>query len=188
MPTPVGRRGPSGADNEGTDTLQNVEFAVFEKENDADNDVFVVPLPLEDGPDFSDQEQIRDTQGDQIGTVTLTTPAWMFDKDIDYNFVIGSEQGAQINFAYIIDVSGSMSGSKLTEAKNAYAALTNALEANGVAQNSVFAVVPFNSSASLNAPLDSQGAISAIQALNAGGGTSFGPALAQAEAFFSSRS
>jgi len=185
--TIVHTRGPTGADNEGTDTLQNVEFAVFEKENDADNDVFVVPLPLEDGPDFSDQEQIRDTQGDQIGTVTLTTPAWMFDKDIDYNFVIGSEQGAQINFAYIIDVSGSMSGSNLTEAKNAYAALTNALEANGVAQNSVFAVVPFTSSASLNAPLDSQGAISAIQALNARGGTSFGPALAQAEAFFSSR-
>jgi len=181
-------RGPAGPTNEGTDTLTDVEFAVFEKADENDNDVFVVPLPLEDGPLFSEQDDIENADGDRIGTLTLEAPAWMFDRDVDYTFTIGSQQGAQINFAYIIDVSGSMSGQNIAEAKNAYVTLTNELIQNGTADRAVFGVVPFSSSASLNAPLDANGAISAVQALSAGGGTSFGPALAEAESFFSSRS
>ena len=110
----------------------------------------------------------------------------MFDSDADYTVNLStSGQGIQYNFAYIIDRSGSMSGSPLQEAKNAYVSLTNSLIDNGIADVSQFAVIPFNSSASLIGPLSPTDTISIIQGLSAGGGTNFGPALNQATQFFS---
>ena len=111
----------------------------------------------------------------------------MFDGDVEFSLTLGSDQGTLYNFAYIIDVSGSMSGTPLSQAKSAYSSLTQSLIDDGIAANSEFAVIPFNSSASLIAPLDASGAISSIGGLSAGGGTSFGPALSQAQSFFTSR-
>ena len=189
-----------GSQSDGKDTTKDIEFAVFEfvdadkNGSDDDGNLFFVPLQvdpddntkLKDGPKITPDEDIFDNEGNKIGTITVESPAWMFDGDVNYTLTIGSEQGILFNFAYIIDTSGSMRGTPLAGAKAAYQALTQSLIDDGIAGNSEFAVVPFNSSASLVAPLDAAGAISTINGLSAGGGTSFGPALTQAQNFFTS--
>lgn len=196
-----------GTQSDGKDTTKDIEFGVFEfvdvidkngnrnpDGQDDDGNLFFVPLQvdpddntkLKDGPKITPDEDIFDNEGNKIGTITVESPAWMFDGDVNYTLTIGSEQGILFNFAYIIDTSGSMSGTPLAETKAAYQALTQSLIDDGIAGNSEFAVVPFNSSASLNAPLDAAGAISTINGLSAGGGTNFGPALTQAQNFFTS--
>ena len=179
--------------DEGTDRLSDVEFAIFEKANPNDNEVFIVPLPVEDGPLVDTSADITDSQGDTVGALTLETPSWMFDGDVDYTFTIGgSALGTLYNFAYIIDVSGSMgsfvngSQTQLDVAQEAYETLTRNLINTSVASVSQFAVVPFNHGASLTANLDAQGAINAINSLTSSGGTSFGPPLATAENWFDS--
>lgn len=189
-----------GSATDGTDKTTGVEFAVFEY-SDADNDgvddngeTFFVPLmadaddptKLKDGPKLQYVEPAKDVDGNKVGDVTVNAPAFMFDGDISYNINIGAEQNILYNFVYIIDVSGSMRGNNLAQTQAAYVALTQSLITQGIADKSNFAVVNFNSSAWLTSGLDAQGVINTINALVAGGGTSFGPALAQAEGWFES--
>ena len=127
------------------------------------------------------------------GFISLELPTQTVDKTAKYELIISSSGngtpsaiagGGQFNFAYIIDVSGSMSGAAIQEAKNAYIALTNSLKAQGIAQVSRFAVIPFNGDATLAGPLSADEAIAAIQGLSASGSTDFDPPLEKAGEFY----
>ncbi|AFY58654.1 V8-like Glu-specific endopeptidase [Rivularia sp. PCC 7116] len=190
-----------GSQSDATDTTKDIEFGVFEfvdaDENGTDDDgnLFFVPLQvdpddntkLKDGALITPEEDILDDEGNKIGTITVESPAWMFDGDVNYTLTLGSEQGLLYNFAYIFDSSGSMSGTRIVEAKAAYQELTQSLIDDGIAANSEFAVVDFDSSASLFAPLDAPTTISTINGLVAGGLTNFNSALVEAQNFFTSR-
>jgi uncharacterized protein YegL len=128
-----------------------------------------------------------DDQGNSIGTITVRSPAWTFDGDVNYSLSLGARQGTLFNFAYIIDTSGSIEGEPLDQARQAYQTLTQSLISNGIAARSEFAVIEFNSFATLTGPIDAATAISTINGLSAGGGTEFGDALNQAQQFFQSR-
>ena len=205
-----------GTPEEEKDKTKDIEFGVFEFEDtdrdgiDDNEEVFYVPLQVDsedntkikDGAIITPEQDILNKDNEKIGTITVESPAWMFDGDVRYTLNIGSEQGLLYNFAYIIDTSGSMSGTPLAEAKNAYQTLTQYLMntsvagnsdslpvmPNSIAGNSEFAVIPFNYSASLNAPLNASEAISTINGLSTGGGTYFGDALTKAQEFFTSPS
>jgi len=192
-----------GNQSEGTDTVSNVEYAVFQFVDsdspgdadygtDDDGDMFFVPLltdlddptKLRDGELLNVGQDVLDTNSDLIGTMSLEIPAFMFDGDVNYTLTIGAEESILYNFAYIVDSSGSMSGQKMTDTKAAYVELTNALIDQGVADRSNFAVVDFDSYAYLYPNLDAQGAISRVNSLVAGGGTVFSYPLARAEEWF----
>ncbi|SMX33368.1 Calx-beta domain protein [Maliponia aquimaris] len=189
----------------GKDAIKNVEFAVFEFEDgqsrgdsgfgvDDDGKQLFVPLladpddptKLRDGELLNVGQDVKDVNDDLIGSLSVEIPAFMFDGDVEYTLMIGAEENILYNFVYIVDSSGSMSGGNIAETKAAYAALTQSLIDQGVADRSQFAVVDFDSSARLFANLDAQGAIAAVNGLVAGGGTNFGPALITAENWFES--
>lgn len=184
---------------DGTNTTKEVEFAVFEytDEQQDSKDQFFVPLQvdpddntkLKDGPLLDPgiaNVDVTDTGGAKIGNLSVEQPAFMYDGDIDYTLTLGSESNTLFNFAYIVDSSGSMGGQKIRDTKAAYQELTQSLIDQGVAARSNFAVVDFDSRSRLFDGLDAQGAINAVNGLNAGGGTSFGPALVDAEGWFES--
>ena len=189
-----------GSQSDGKDTTKDIEFGIFEfvdadkNGNDDDGNLFFVPLQvdpddntkLKDGPEITPEEDILDDEGNKIGTITVESPAWMFDGDVNYTLTIGSEQGILFNFAYIIDTSGSIAGTPLAQAKAAYQALTQSLIDDGIADNSEFGVVDFDSSGRLFAPLSASATISTINGLSAGGLTNFNSALTQALSFFNS--
>ncbi|MDJ0615779.1 MAG: VWA domain-containing protein, partial [Calothrix sp. MO_192.B10] len=172
-----------GTQWDGKDTLINVEYASFD--DSYGNSKLVNLNLLEDGPTDTNRVSFLSNSGDTI-YASLGSSTYMFDTDASYTINLSSSpQNFQYNFAYIIDVSGSMSGTPLAEAKNAYISLTNSLIDSGIADVSQFVVIPFNSSASASGLLDANQAISTIQGLSAGGGTSFQPALNTAYEFFS---
>jgi uncharacterized protein YegL/V8-like Glu-specific endopeptidase len=190
-----------GSKADAKDSLKEIEFGVFEYVDsdkdgkDDDGSLFYVPLQvdpkdskkLKDGSEINPEKDILDSKGAKIGTITVKSPAWTFDGDVKYSLTLGSKQGTLFNFAYIIDTSGSMFGDPLDQAKNAYQTLTQSLIDKGIAANSEFAVIEFNSSASLTGPINAATAISTINSLSAGGGTEFGDALNKAKQFFQSR-
>ncbi len=190
-----------GSKTDAKDSLKEIEFGVFEFEDanrdkqDDDGNLFFVPLQIDpknsakikDGPEITPEKAVLDAQGKNIGTITVKSPAWTFDGDINYSLSLGAKQGTLFNFAYIIDTSGSIAGEPLDQAKQAYQTLTQALISNGLAARSEFAVIEFNSFATLTGPIDAATAISTINGLSAGGGTEFGDALNQAQQFFQSR-
>ncbi|MEB3122948.1 MAG: Calx-beta domain-containing protein [Snowella sp.] len=105
--------------------------------------------------------------------------------EVTYTINLSSnQQGIQYNFAYIIDVSGSMSGSPLTQAKNAYSSLTDFLIGNGIADISQFVVIPFSSTSSRTNPMDAEDTKTTINGLSASGRTNFEAPLKQALQFF----
>ena len=190
----------TGKTSDGKDSTKAIEFAIFEyndsngDEVDDDNIEFFVPLlldpddktKLKDGPGLVYEKEVKDTNDATLGTITAELPAFMFDGDLEYTLTIGGEKSTLYNFVYVVDSSGSMSGNNITQTKTAYQTLTQSLIDQGIADRSNFAVVDFDSSARLIDNLDAQGAISAVNALSAGGGTNFGPALTEAENWFES--
>ena len=201
-------RHTKGTKKDATDKTKDIEFGVFEFEDtnrdgkDDNGELFYVPLQvdpedntkLKDGTIITPEQDIFNKDNEKIGTITVESPAWMFDGDVRYTLNIGSEQGILYNFAYIIDTSISMeekdgkTKTRLEQAQNAYETLTQSLISDGVADNSKFAVVPFNYNASLNAPLDASSAISNINGLSPYGWTNFDSALVEAKNFFNSSS
>ena len=173
-----------GTQTDGSDTLTNVEFAQFSDR--------LVPLPLEDGPEDTEEADILNADGGSEGTASLTLPTYTYDGDAEYTFTLSTADTSSLyNFAFIIDTSGSMDtnddgtpNNKLTNAKAAYTNLTNYLTEEDIA--SEFAVIPFNNSASLSDSLDATQTISTINGLSAGGDTNFNAALAEANSFFNS--
>ena len=145
-----------------------------------------ITVPLGDGPERTASTTVQDADGDTIGTLRLGLPTHAGDGDADYSLTVDTQaRGTQFNFAFIIDRSGSMRGSKLDEAQAAFDDLIDFLEREGIAQASQFAVIPFNNGASLSAGLDADAARGLVNGISAGGGTQFGPPLAEADAFFS---
>jgi V8-like Glu-specific endopeptidase len=197
-----------GTQVDGKDTTKEIEFAVFgysgAKNNKVDQDgnlivvdddnLFYVPLQVDptnpnkikDGPEINPNQDILDSRGGKIGNITVNSPAWTFDGDANYNLTLAKTNTA-FNFAYLIDTSNSMAGASLDLAKNAATNLTQSLFDQGIAANSTFAVIPFNSTATLNTPVDASATISAIDSLTASGKSNFVPALNQAQQFFQSR-
>lgn len=138
-----------------------------------------------DGPQWQSQADLEAASGQFVGSLELAAPIYSGDGVVEFTVSLGGlTQAAQYNIAYIIDVSGSMGGSRIFNARNAYIELTKELQALGIADVANFAVIPFNSSANLFADLSADEAIARVATLGAGGGTSFGPALAQAASFF----
>ncbi|NJO29791.1 MAG: VWA domain-containing protein [Richelia sp. SL_2_1] len=120
-------------------------------------------------------------ENQNLGTASLN-----LDDNANYQITLSPvNQNTQYNFAYIIDVSDSMSGEPLQAAKNAYISLTNSLIDSGISEVSQFAVIPFGSDALLNAPLNAAQAISTIEGLSLNGFTNFNAALEKANQFFS---
>lgn len=148
-----------------------------------------ITLNLEslDGPIQSVSGQLSDLSGSSNGVVSLQSPTFMADGNTEYTVSLaGVGQGLQYNIAYIIDVSGSMGGQRIADAKNAYIELTNQLVSLGIADVANFAVIPFQSSATLFGDLTADEAISRISSLNTGGGTNFGSGISRAQTFFDS--
>lgn len=143
-------------------------------------------LPIGDGPDATAQEDIIRDDGKKAGTLSISAPTYMFDGDADYEVLLStSGLGFQYNIAYIIDASGSMSGSRISTAKSAYNDLTNYLVSEGIADVSQFGVFSFGSTIKTNSsPLTAQQAVSAVNSTSAGGSTNFEAGLAAARVFF----
>lgn len=91
----------------------------------------------------------------------------------------------QFNFAYLVDTSDSFGADTLEEVKDAFISLTQSLVDRGIADVSQFAVIPFNSQASLYAPLNGAETISTIEGLSSNGLTNINDALEKANQFFS---
>jgi V8-like Glu-specific endopeptidase len=190
----------SGTRANGIDSLKEIEFGVFEFEDankdkqDDDGNLFYVPLlvdpknssKIKDGVEIKPSQDILNNSGSKIGTITVKSPAWTFDGDIDFSLTL-TKPSTAFNFAYIIDTSNSMAGAPLALAKNAAKTLTQSLIDKGIAANSSFAIIPFNSTATLTGPIDANAIISAIDSLTANGNSKFVPALNLAQLFFWSR-
>ena len=194
-----------GNHSEGTDTVSDVEYAVFQFVDtqafgaagygqDDDGVEFFVPLladlddptKLRDGELLHVGQDVLDQNTDSVGTMSLEIPAFMFDGDVNYTLTIGAEESILYNFVYIVDSSGSMYGTNMSETQAAYTALTQSLIAQGVAERSNFAVVDFDTYATLYDNLDAQGAINIVNSLVADELTYFLPPLNLAETWFES--
>ena len=176
-----------GTQTNGIDTLTNIELAQFSDR--------LVPLPLEDGPEDTEEADILNADGESEGTASLTLPTYTYDGNAEYTFALSTADTSSLyNFAFIIDVSGSMKfdldngeiigeNNKLVDAKAAYTNLTNYLNEEDIA--SEFAVIPFSNTATLSDALDATQTISTINGLSVIGDTNFNAGLAEANSFFS---
>jgi V8-like Glu-specific endopeptidase len=104
---------------DGKDSLKEIEFGVFEyidsnqDGQDDDGQVFYVPLQvdpntpakLKDGSEISPEQDILDNNGDKLGTITVKSPAWTFDGDVNYSLSLGAKLGKTFNIAFVIDTS-----------------------------------------------------------------------------------
>lgn len=144
-------------------------------------------IPYGDGPETTKETDLTQN-GNQIGVASLELPTYTTDGEVDYTVTLssgGQDVLGQFNFAYIIDTSGSVFGTPLDNAQDAFTNLTNFLINEGIAANSTFAVIPFSSGASLTGPLSPNDAINEIQSLSAFGSTNYNAALNKANEFFS---
>lgn len=171
----------SGSKADGTDTLTGVEKGKFLDRT--------VSFPLTDGPVATSRADIQGGGGQRVGTMAVSLPTMMLDRTADITVTLSSSGFTKkYNFAFIIDVSGSMAGSALTAAKNGYIALIDHLKKTGIADNSSFAVIPFASGASLIGPDTADAARATIAGLWSNGGTDYTEALTKASAYFTQTS
>ncbi len=159
----------------------------------------IIPLPLEDGEEKTESKQAVDTTANPNPNdpptppyVSLTAPVAMLDGDVDYTLNISPyKPDIQHNVVYIIDTSSSIDAVELQTMKDAYTNLTNYFVAQGIAENTNFGVVSFDSQARFS--LDSGGsqnltadeALAAIQSLttDTGIGTKYFDGLNKADQF-----
>lgn len=118
---------------------------------------------------------ISGVNDDEIGRLSLDIPAWSFDGDVDFELTIGTLEAIQYNFAYVIDVSGSMEDEPLAQAKAAYQSLTEDLadQFADIDDSADFAVVPFSSEATLLEQPSAAATIETVNGLTAGGATDY---------------
>ena len=187
-----------GTQEDGEDTLRNIEFAQFGG-NSADGvsgAPRIIPLPLEDGIASTVSEQVYveppvNFTSDPVTPpyVSLTAPISMLDGDIDYTLNISPyKPDTQYNISYILDTSGSMDAEELQTAKDAYIDLINYYIDTGVAENSNFSVISFSRFANPYFNLTAEQAISIIQNLitaPTSEGTKYNDALNQGLNFLS---
>lgn len=157
--------------------VKNVQYGQF------DNNV--IYRFGEDGPLDTEQEILQAADGSQVGVISIEAPSYALDSNVEFTVNLStSGVGTQYRVALIIDVSGSMGGTRIREAKAAYVDLIEYLKDEGIADVTEFAVIPFQSNAFLYEGLDADEAIARINALGAGGGTNFGPAISRGLEFF----
>jgi Ca2+-binding RTX toxin-like protein len=138
-----------------------------------------------DGPFETAQENLLAANGSQVGVISIEAPTYALGTNIEFSLNLStSGVGTQYRVALIIDVSGSMGGSRIVEAKAAYVDLINYLKDQGIADVTEFAVIPFESSATLYEGLSADEAIARINSLSTGGGTEFGSAISRGLEFF----
>lgn len=170
-----------GSRYDGTDSLTAVEIGRFKDRS--------VDLALLDGPTYTTSTAISTSSGQAVGKLSVTLPTSMLDGNADISINLSSSGiTKKYNFALVIDVSGSMSGTPLEDAKAAYITLINHLESIGAASSSTFAVIPFASSADLYSSLTASQARDAIRGLSASGGTDYEQALIKARDYFNATS
>jgi Ca2+-binding RTX toxin-like protein len=165
--------------SEGNDTLVSIEKVRF-RDGTFDIADLVTKTPIGE-----QAAELVDGSGVKIGTVTVGAPTQDQGSEIEFSLNLStSGVGTQYRVALIIDVSGSMGGSRIVEAKAAYVDLINYLKDQGIADVTEFAVIPFQSSATLYEGLSADEAIARINSLNTGGGTEFGSAISRGLEFF----
>ncbi|EKV01764.1 uncharacterized protein containing a von Willebrand factor type A (vWA) domain [Leptolyngbya sp. PCC 7375] len=152
-------------------------------------------LRFTDGVQVDPSEEVRRAEqskilnGSQvIGFLGLEVPVSMADEDADYTVTLSSTTpDTEYNFALIIDISGSMGGQPIQDAKAAYISLIDSLIEQGVADRSRFVVIQFDGSATSSGPISAEEAKANINSIptNLGGGTNFAPPINQAIQFFS---
>ncbi|MEM7759973.1 MAG: Calx-beta domain-containing protein, partial [Cyanobacteria bacterium P01_A01_bin.40] len=133
----------------------------------------IIPLPLEDGEETTVSQQVyfEPPTGFTQDPVTpphvsLTAPVSMLDGDIDYTVSISPyKPDTQYNISYIVSTSPRTGGTKLQQVKDALIELNNYFIDAGVAENSNFAVIPFNDQAYLYRDLTASEASTTIQNL-----------------------
>jgi Ca2+-binding RTX toxin-like protein len=164
---------------EGSDTLESIEKVQFR------DGTFDISDLLMKAPVGEEAEELVDGSGSKIGTVTIGAPTQDQGSEIEFSLNLStSGVGTQYRVALIIDVSGSMGGTRIVEAKAAYVDLINYLKDQGIADVTEFAVIPFESSATLYEGLSADEAIARINSLSTGGGTEFGSAISRGLEFF----
>ncbi|MEM9275573.1 MAG: cadherin-like domain-containing protein [Cyanobacteria bacterium P01_F01_bin.143] len=192
-----------GSKIDATDTTKDIEFGVFEftdadgDNKDDDDSLFFVPLQvdpndvypdgkakLKDGPLIYPKEDVLDEEGESIATMTVESPAWMFDGDVKYNLTIGLETTELYNLAFIIDRSGSMSGSPIAQTKNAFKQLIDSFVESGLDSQTKYSIISFSGNATRVDTEDSSIAKNVIDGLSAFGPTVYSGALSSATAFF----
>jgi len=149
----------------------------------------VSPEEQDIGPSFTSRNTIQDGSGETAGAIALTLPTFAdSENEIPYKLDLSSAsvgEATNFNFAYIIDTSGSMGWSnKLGDAQKGYESLTDSLIEQNVANESRFAVIPFDFRANTIGPLTAEKAIDEVNSLSDGGGTNFGPPVVEAIDFF----
>ena len=107
-----------GKGEDGTDTLENIEWAQFEDtlENTEKLVSRIIPLPLEDGVEQTESVEVTDTTTNPNlsdpptpPNVSINAPVAMLDGDVDYTLTISPYQpDTAYNITYIIDTSYSM--------------------------------------------------------------------------------
>ena len=181
-----------GTQTDGTDTLENIEWAKFNDTLESTEELVsrTIPLPLEDGVEATEFIGAIDTtpspNPNDLPTppsVTISAPVAMLDGNVDYTLNISPYQpDTEYNFSYIFDTSASMDAVELQQAKDAYTDLTNYFIDNEIAENINFAVIQFSRNATPYFNLTAEEAISTIQGLTttaASQGTKYNDALYQ---------
>lgn len=144
-----------------------------------------------DGPPTGAGALLTNLVGAPLGDVTISAPTFTADGEIDYTVAVGGiGRATQYNIAYIIDVSFSMQGQRIEDAKAAYIELTDQLIDLGFDDNSNFAIIRFNIGAASEENLRAEqlgGPLQSIQPANLGFGfigSNIGTAIQEALNFF----
>ena len=125
-----------------------------------------ISFPLQDGVQVAFGKVTDRNHLSKSPYISLTLPVSMFDGDADYTVNISlTKPRSQYNIALIVDTSSNMSDRELQVVKDSYINLINYLVDSGIAENSIFAVISFNSGAISQSNLTAARAIAAIQKL-----------------------
>ena len=127
----------------------------------------LISFPLQDGVNQVAFGKVTDKNHlSKSPYLSLTLPVSMFDGDANYTVNISSTKpSSQYNIALIVDTSSNMSDRELQVVKDSYINLINYLVDRGLGENSIFAVISFNSGAISQSNLTAARAIAAIQKL-----------------------
>ena len=179
-----------GTQKDGTDTLKNIEWAEFGREqvetgtlvaSSNQNGIPIateprlIPLPLTDGVENTKIVEASSTVANPNPNdpptpphISLTAPVAMLDGDVDYTLNISPyEPDTEYNVVYVIDTSISIDAVELQTIQDAYAELTNFYINEGIAENINFGVVSFDSSGRFHTASGSDRNLTANEAITA---------------------
>ena len=196
-----------GEFSDGTDTLKNIEWGIFDGKrkdlgisnlvsSEEESSPRVIPLPLTDGVEKTDSLEVDGVEQPPYNDftlesphVSLTAPVAMLDGDVDFTLNISPfEQNSEYNVVYIFDRSSSTNSSAaLQTTKDAYRDLTNYFIDTDIAENINFSLVSFSRYATIQENLSANEIIAAIENTTSetqNVGTAYRDALTKADQFF----